>query len=106
MKTIMIEIPENLPSELAASEEGLAGAFRVAAAIQWYSQGLISQSKGAEIAGLDRRGFLLALGRAKVDALQVTTEELMEEVAHGLQTHRECLAADPSGGSGPDRPSE
>ena len=44
----------------------------LAAAIHWYSQGQISQGKGAEIAGMDRRSFILALGSAGVDAIQVS----------------------------------
>ncbi len=62
MKTITIEVPDDAVLPFASSDEEFAREFRLAAAIQWYSQGLISQGKGAEIAGLDRRGFLLALG--------------------------------------------
>jgi predicted HTH domain antitoxin len=80
MKTITIEVPDNLPLAISESEEDLPGALRLAAAIQWYSQGLISQSKGAEIAGLTRADFLDALFHAKVPASQVTPEELAEEL--------------------------
>jgi hypothetical protein len=58
MRTITIEVPDQLPSAVAASDEDLARAFRLAAAISWYDRGLISQGKGAEIAGLTRAGFL------------------------------------------------
>ena len=61
MRTITIEVPDHLPPEIAASTENLASAFRLAAAIFWYDRGLISQGKGAEIAGLTRAGFLKAL---------------------------------------------
>ena len=54
--------------------------MRIAAAIQWYHQELISQGKAAEIAGLSRADFLDALFRAKVPACQVTVEELKEEL--------------------------
>ena len=47
--------------------------LRQAAAIQWYSQGLISQGKAAEIAGLKRSEFLEALDHARIDACQVTS---------------------------------
>ena len=40
---------------------------------------MISQGKGAEIAGLSRADFLDALFRAKVPASQVTIEELSSE---------------------------
>ena len=63
-------------------------AVLLAAAIQWYSQGLISQGKGAELAGLTRAGFLQALSDAKVDALQVTPEELKAELERTLDPRR------------------
>jgi predicted HTH domain antitoxin len=88
MKTIAIEVPDNLSVAVAESEEDLPRALRLAAAIQWYSQGLISQGKGAELAGLTRAGFLQALSDAKVDALQVTSEELKAEVERTLDAGR------------------
>jgi predicted HTH domain antitoxin len=69
MKTITIEVPDNLSLAVAESEADLPRAMRPAAAIQWYSQGRISQGKGAELAGLTRAGFLQALSDASVDAL-------------------------------------
>jgi predicted HTH domain antitoxin len=66
--------------------------MRVSAAIQWYSRGVISQSRAAEIAALDRTSFLQALGRAKVDAFQITDGELSEEVERGLEARRQRLA--------------
>ena len=80
MKTITIEVPDNLSGAVAESDDDLPRAVLLAAAIQWYSQGLISQGKGAELAGLTRAGFLQALSDAKVDALQVTPEELKAEL--------------------------
>jgi predicted HTH domain antitoxin len=88
MKTIMIEIPDNLALAVGESEEDIAHAIRLAAAIQWYSQGLISQGKGAELAGLTRAGFLDALFQAKVPACQVTPEELAEELRLARQADR------------------
>jgi predicted HTH domain antitoxin len=88
MKTITIEVPDNLSGAVAESDDDLPRAVLLAAAIQWYSQGLISQGKGAELAGLTRAGFLQALSDAKVDALQVTSEELKAEVERALDTRR------------------
>jgi predicted HTH domain antitoxin len=88
MKTITIEVPDNLSVGVAASEDDLPRALRLAAAIQWYSQGLISQGKGAELAGLTRAGFLDALFHAKVPACQVTPEELAEELRLASKTDR------------------
>jgi predicted HTH domain antitoxin len=92
VKTISIEIPDSLTHLEWGSDEAFASELRLAGAIQWYSQGVISQARAAEIAGLDRTSFLLALGRAKVDAFQITDEELKEEVERGLEAYRQGQA--------------
>jgi hypothetical protein len=76
MKTITITIPDELDLPFAGSDEEFARQLRLAAAIHWYDRGLISQGKGAELAGLDRAAFIDALGRANVSAIQTTVEEL------------------------------
>lgn len=52
--------------------------MRLAAAIHWYQRGQISQEKAAQVAGLDRTGFLMALTREGVDAFVVDFEDLLE----------------------------
>ncbi len=88
MKTITIEVPDDTVLPFAQSDEQFAREFRLAAAIFWYERGKISQGKGAEIAGLTRAGFLEALSGAKVDALQVTAEELKAELERTLDARR------------------
>lgn len=88
MKTITIEVPDNLSVAVAESEDDLPRALRLAAAIQWYSQGLISQGKGAELAGLTRAEFIDALGWANVSALQTTVEELKAEMERPVDASR------------------
>jgi predicted HTH domain antitoxin len=80
MATVTVEVPDDAFSALRRSPREFAQEMRLAAAIQWYHQGLISQGKAAEIAGLTRADFLDALFRAKVPACQVTIEELKEEL--------------------------
>jgi predicted HTH domain antitoxin len=80
MATITVEVPDSAFSALRRSPQEFAREMRIAAAIQWYQQTLISQGKAAEIAGLSRADFLDALFRAKVPASQVTIEELKEEL--------------------------
>jgi predicted HTH domain antitoxin len=80
MATVTVEVPDDAFSALRRSPKEFASEMRVAAAIQWYHQGLISQGKAAEIAGLSRADFLEALFRAKIPACQVTVEELKEEL--------------------------
>lgn len=80
MATVTIEVPDGAFSALRRSPQEFAREMRVAAAILWYHQGLVSQGKGAELAGLSRSDFLDALFRARVPACQVTAEELEEEL--------------------------
>jgi predicted HTH domain antitoxin len=80
MATVTVEVPDDAFSALRRSPREFAQEMRLAAAIQWYHQGRISQGRAAEITGLSRADFLDALFRAKVPACQVTVEELKEEL--------------------------
>jgi hypothetical protein len=88
VKTITIEVPDHLPPEVGESDEEISRAYRLAAAIFWYDQGLISQGKGAEVAGLTRAEFITALGRANVSAIQTSIEELTAEMGQALDARR------------------
>ena len=78
---VEVEVPEAAFSALRRSPKEFAREMRIAAAILWYHQGLVSQGKAAEIAGLSRADFLDApLFRANIPAGQVTAEELKEEL--------------------------
>ena len=91
MSTITIELPDEVvPS--AISPEEFARELRLAAAIHWDSRSQISQGKGAQIAGMDRRSFMLALGRAGVDAIQVSAQELETGVESELEARRQRVA--------------
>jgi predicted HTH domain antitoxin len=94
MPVVTMELPEGTIAGLGDTPEEFARALRLAAAIHWYSRGRISQGRGAEIAGLSRREFLEALGRAEVDAIQLTPDELSDDVERDLRSRRERLAAD------------
>ena len=82
MTTITYDIPPGTFSALRLSPREFAREMRIAACVQWYAQGLISQGKAAEIAGLSRAEFLEELFRRKVPACQVTYEELIDEIEH------------------------
>ena len=56
MTTVTIEVPDDAFSALRRSPKEFARDMRLAAAIQWYHQGLISQGKAAEIAGAQAQG--------------------------------------------------
>ncbi len=56
--------------------------MRLAAAAKWYSSGLVSQEIAAEVAGLDRTDFLLALARMGQDSFVVDLDELKKEIGY------------------------
>lgn len=82
MATITYDLPPSAFSALRLSPAEFAREMRIAASVQWYAQGVVSQEKAAELAGLGRADFLEELFRRKVPACQVTLEELIEEIEH------------------------
>ncbi len=76
-------MPDDVFAAMRRSPDEFARELRLAAAVHWYSRGEISQEKAAEIAGLNRKEFLLALAREKVDAFLVDFDDLKRELALG-----------------------
>lgn len=80
MTTISFEVDAALLGALRLAPQEFAREMRIAAAVQWYAQGIVSQGKAAELAALTRMEFLEELHRRKVPACQATLEELQEEI--------------------------
>jgi predicted HTH domain antitoxin len=83
MTQVHIELPEAVHAVLHCAPEKLNRELRLAAAVQWYQQGRVSQEWAATIAGLDRTDFLLALARMGKDSFQVDFDDLDRELARG-----------------------
>jgi len=83
MTTIQLDLPEDVFSALRRSPREFARELRLAAAIYWYSRGEISQEQAAQIAGMNRVDFLLALASAGVNAVVVDMEDLKQEISRG-----------------------
>jgi len=81
MTKITYEFEASAFAALRSSPDEFKREMRVAAAVQWYAEGRVSQEKAAELAGVPRAEFLEELRRRKVPACQVTVEELHGEVA-------------------------
>lgn len=80
MTTVTLQLPEEVFSALRQSPDELGRSMRLVAAIYWYQRGAISQEKAAQLAGLDRTDFLLALAREKVDSFHVDITDLKREL--------------------------
>lgn len=80
MTTVTINLPDSAFSALRLSPAEFVREMRIAAAVQWYAQQQLSQEKAAELAGLSRAEFIDELFRRRVPAIQVTVEELRQEI--------------------------
>lgn len=77
-QTIKIEIPIGVFSALKQTTDEFAQSLRIAAAVKWYERGMVSQGKAAEIAGLCREDFIMALGKFDISPFQYSAEVLRE----------------------------
>jgi predicted HTH domain antitoxin len=83
MATVSVQVPDEAFAAMRRSPTEFAEELRLAAAVHWYSRGLVSQERAAQIAGLDRTDFVLALAREGVDAFVVDARSLERELADG-----------------------
>ena len=83
MMEITMKLDEDVLSALRHSPDEFANDMRLAAAIHWYKRGEISQEKAAQVAGIDRTDFLLALAREGEDAFVVDFPDLERDLQRG-----------------------
>lgn len=79
MATVTIDLPEKVLDELDSSRERAEKDVRLAAAIEWFRRGLISQGRAAEVAGLPRADFIDELARRKIEVFAVDFPDLAAE---------------------------
>ncbi|MEM7585549.1 MAG: UPF0175 family protein [Acidobacteriota bacterium] len=83
MTVVQVQFDTDIFTTLRRTPEEVAEELRLAAAARWYALGLVSQGKGAEIAGLSRAEFIDALSASGVSPVQETIDEIREAVARG-----------------------
>ena len=80
MTTLTIELPDDVYATLRRSPAEVRKEVRLAAAIDWYRQGILSQGRAAEVAGIARVDFIDALAARKIDVFQVDFDDLKIEI--------------------------
>jgi predicted HTH domain antitoxin len=83
MTQVQVEFDSDVFATLRRSPEEVVQEMRLAAAMVWYSQGRVSQSRAAELAGVSRADLLDALSASGISACQETPEDLAEVLERG-----------------------
>ncbi len=75
-RQIVVEVPEKVLLAEKTDEASFARELPILAAVKLYELGRLSSGRAAELAGMSRVEFLLALGRYKVFAFEAELREL------------------------------
>lgn len=75
-RQIVIDVPEKILLAERTDEATFAREVRILAAIKLYELGRLSSGRAAELAGMPRVEFLMALGRYKVFPFERELREL------------------------------
>ncbi len=80
MSAIQVEVPEETLISLKTDRESFARDVIVLAAVKLFELGKLSSGRAAQLAGMARAEFLLALRRYQVSPFQMTAEELRQDI--------------------------
>jgi predicted HTH domain antitoxin len=75
-RQVVIEVPESVLLAEKTDETAFALELRILAAVKLYELGRLSSGRAAELAGMPRVEFLLALGRYGVFPFEAELKEL------------------------------
>jgi len=77
---LTIPYPDTLPDDLNLSRQEFEGEARLALAAKWYEMGRLSSAQAAQMAGLERVPFLMALQKLGVSFFNLDEDELTREL--------------------------
>jgi predicted HTH domain antitoxin len=83
MTHVDVTVPDGLLAALKKAPHEVAVELRLAAAIHWYQQSVLSMERAAETAGMTRAEFLGELARRRVDVFVVDDQDLARELGDG-----------------------
>lgn len=79
---LTIEYPDTLPDVLHETREQMEAEMRTALAVKLFEMKRISSGIAAQLAGMERVNFLLNLSRYGVNAIDLSKEDLINDVAN------------------------
>jgi len=71
-----LDLPDSALSSLRKAPEELSSCLRLMAAVKLYEVGHLSQERAAELSGLNRQDFQLALSSMEVSPFQGVDEDI------------------------------
>ncbi|PYQ62595.1 MAG: hypothetical protein DMF53_12680 [Acidobacteria bacterium] len=80
MSAVRLEIPEETLISLKTDAESFGRDLKMLGAVKLFELGKLSSGRAAQLAGMTRVEFLLALRRFKVSPFQMTEDELRQDV--------------------------
>ena len=83
MKTVTVKVPEESFRILGEEPRRMGRNMRIAAVLQWFQEGRLSQGQAAEMLGMKRGEFFDLLYEHRVSPIQMDIEDLEKDFGRG-----------------------